>query len=188
MISSPRLDLVRTVFPCLVGTLAFFLGHNLVGALGGFLGLVLFWLPAWRRIKTPDITVCVGFGVMAVAMIMVGEKAVAPVRIFIIPCLLSGMAFGSLLLNRPFTLAYAKEEAAQEMWALPSFMIINKILTGFWGFVFLSIVFCLYFSSRFGDFSGVSQCLFPALILLGAFQFTSWYPHWHAKKFQEKPV
>ena len=188
MISSPRLDILRTVAPCFVGTIAFLLGYNLTGALAGFFGLVLLWIPVWRRSKLPDTTVCLGFGAMALSMIICGQAAVTPVRMFIIPSFLSAMAFGYLALNRPFTVAYAKEESPQEMWVLPSFMLVNRILTGFWGFVFLAIILSLAMSSRFGDFSKALLWLFPTLILVGAFQITSWYPQWHAKKYGDKTL
>jgi hypothetical protein len=47
----------------------------------------------------------------------------------------------SLLAGRPFTLAYAKEYAAPEIWTDPAFLSANIHLTAIWCAVFASMMF-----------------------------------------------
>jgi hypothetical protein len=50
------------------------------------------------------------------------------------------ITFGSLLVGRPFTMAYAKLHVPRELWDSPRFLRKNQIITGAWGGYFL---FCL---------------------------------------------
>lgn len=47
------------------------------------------------------------------------------------------IVFGSVLINRPFTEAYAREQAPREIWESPAFHAFNRKLSLVWGLAFL---------------------------------------------------
>jgi hypothetical protein len=55
---------------------------------------------------------------------------------------LGGFAIASLLIRRPFTMAYARDSVAREHWNSPLFVRVNYVLTAVWAaaFVFSAVV------------------------------------------------
>jgi hypothetical protein len=47
------------------------------------------------------------------------------------------IVFGSVLINRPFTMGYAREQAPREIWDSPAFRAFNRKISAVWGFAFL---------------------------------------------------
>ena len=47
------------------------------------------------------------------------------------------IAWGSMLVRRPFTIDYAKQSVPQEFWSNPRFLRKNYLITGVWGVYFL---------------------------------------------------
>jgi hypothetical protein len=47
------------------------------------------------------------------------------------------IVFASVLVNRPFTEAYAREQAPKEIWNSPAFRALNRKISTVWGFAFL---------------------------------------------------
>jgi hypothetical protein len=47
------------------------------------------------------------------------------------------IVFASVLVNRPFTEAYAREQAPKEIWNSPAFRALNRKISIVWGFAFL---------------------------------------------------
>ena len=47
------------------------------------------------------------------------------------------IVFASVLVNRPFTEAYAREQAPKEIWNSPAFRAFNRKISVVWGFAFL---------------------------------------------------
>lgn len=178
-----KYDCFRTGLPCLFAAAFFSISFPLLGAVAGLAGLLISWCPVWNRMKAPDVTVGIGFGLITCGIILFGEKQMEPWRAFIIPALLAGMAFGSVLLNLPFTVPYAKERSSPEMWVMPHFIIVNQILTLFWGLLFLGICFSLVWAGYCGQVARLLQWVVPALLFVTGFKFTAWYPRWHEEKF-----
>ncbi|MCE5288388.1 MAG: hypothetical protein LLG14_04015 [Nocardiaceae bacterium] len=85
---------------------------------------------------------------------------------------------GSIVIRRPFTLAYAKEEAPEEIWDSPIFLRTNYIISGVWAAAF--VIQAL--SGLYGD--GVLHTpdnlwtgwIIPIVPMIIAVQFTLWYP------------
>jgi hypothetical protein len=178
-----KYDCFRTGLPCLFAAALFLLPLHLFGALAGLVGLLIGWCPVWKRMKAPDVTVGVGFALMIIGILFFGERQMEPWRAFVIPTLLAAMAFGSVMVNLPFTVPYAKERSSPEMWVLPHFIVVNRILTVFWGFLFLGICFSLAGARHCGQVSRLLQWIVPAFLFVAGFKFTTWYPGWHEKKF-----
>ena len=47
------------------------------------------------------------------------------------------IVFASVLINRPFTEAYAREQAPKEIWNSPAFRAFNRKISAVWGLAFL---------------------------------------------------
>jgi hypothetical protein len=47
------------------------------------------------------------------------------------------IVFASVLINRPFTEPYAREQAPKEIWSSPAFHALNRKISTVWGFAFL---------------------------------------------------
>ena len=47
------------------------------------------------------------------------------------------IVFASVLINRPFTEAYAREQAPKEIWVSPAFRAFNRKISVVWGVAFL---------------------------------------------------
>lgn len=47
------------------------------------------------------------------------------------------IVFASVLINRPFTEAYAREQAPKGIWNSPAFRAFNRQISAIWGFAFL---------------------------------------------------
>lgn len=82
----------------------------------------------------------------------------------------------SILIGRPFTLAYAREQVPQERWSDPRFIRANYIISGVWALAFL-----ISFVANLVRFEDPSQPLWvnilaEAVSIGGAIWFTAWYP------------
>jgi hypothetical protein len=91
---------------------------------------------------------------------------------------LTVIVVGSILIRRPFTLAYAKEETPEEVWDSPLFLRTNYIISGVWAGAF--VIQAL--SGLYGDaVLHTSDNLWTGWIIqtvpmIVAVQFTLWYP------------
>jgi tryptophan-rich sensory protein len=82
----------------------------------------------------------------------------------------------SLVVGKPFTLQYAREQVAPELWDQPEFRRINYVISGVWALAFavmvlaeVTILFAPQVPRRLGIFAII-------LALVGAVKFTGWYP------------
>jgi hypothetical protein len=58
---------------------------------------------------------------------------------------LTAIAWGSLLTSTPFTIQYAREQVAPELWHSPAFLRVNQYIIAVWGFdFFLSALISVY--------------------------------------------
>jgi carotenoid cleavage dioxygenase len=93
--------------------------------------------------------------------------------------MLSLIAFGSLAIQCPFTLQYAREQVPEEKWQHPVFIRINFILTTAWGFAFLLSlglhIIRHYFPSEPAWLAETLSYL-PSIL---AIWITSWFPNWY---------
>ena len=78
-----KYDCFRTGLPCLLAAAFFLIPFPLCGAVAGLAGLLIFWCPAWKRMKAPDVTVGIGFGLITFGIILFGEEQMEPWRAFV---------------------------------------------------------------------------------------------------------
>ena len=93
------------------------------------------------------------------------------------------IVLASMVVRRPFTLQYAREQVAPEFWSSPEFTRTNYIITAVWMLAFFVMVMAelaLLYIPGLPRQIGVIAII---LALVGAVKFTGWYPE-HAKGSQ----
>ncbi len=92
------------------------------------------------------------------------------------------IAWGSLLIKRPFTFEYAKLSVAKEYWHSHLFTRINRYLTIIWASAFTLMTL----SNGVGQFILKNNIFFntilPALILMLTLGLSVWFPKWYKHK------
>ena len=121
-----------------------------------------------------------------IAIGVLNETLLIPFMSVIIYGALAGVAFGSLLVQVPFTLQYARGMVDRSLWENPYFLRVNVLMTGVWGGVFcvnllLSILALL-------SPKGVGMLASPLsyLVLIAGILFTLWYPGHVRKKYASR--
>lgn len=89
----------------------------------------------------------------------------------------------SMAVRRPFTLQYAREQVAPELWNTPAFVRTNYVITAIWALAFAVMVsaeLALLYMPNLPQRAGVITIV---LALVGAVKFTGWYPE-HVREKQ----
>ncbi len=91
---------------------------------------------------------------------------------------------GSIVIRRPFTLAYAKQDTPQEYWHTPAFLRANYIISGVWGAAFvIEAAAGWYGDAVLRDSNNIwTGWVIQTIPLIIAAQFTLWYPEWLEKQ------
>ncbi|MFO1109616.1 MAG: hypothetical protein U1E61_10570 [Bradyrhizobium sp.] len=163
--------------------IAFAVVDRLVGSPEGLLAgfavsaaiLARDWLSATRKPKSLEIATAILFGLLAAyALILDPAWSVIGVRLLVDAGLLA-IVLASILIRRPFTLQYAREQASEEAMRSPEFLRTNYVISAAWALAFAVLVaadlLMIYLPDlhRFG-------IIVTILALIGAFKFTDGYP------------
>ncbi len=96
---------------------------------------------------------------------------------------LAAIAWTSILIRKPFTIQYAREQVSQDKWQHPLFLKINYLLTTVWGLIFLIGIGLHIIRFYEPSFSGwVYEIISYAPSILGIW-FTIWFPTWYKGKY-----
>ncbi len=146
------------------------------GALVSVALLLRDWIAPGRKPKILEIGTAILFGAMVLyALLARPAWSVVAVRL----CVDTGLfliVLVSLMIGRPFTLQYAREQVGQELWSSPEFIRTNYIITAIWALAFLVMVIAeiaLLYVPGMPHRAGVIAIV---LALVGAVKFTGWYP------------
>jgi hypothetical protein len=82
----------------------------------------------------------------------------------------------SMAIGKPFTLQYAREKVAPELWSTPAFIRTNYIITAVWAAAFTIIVLADLTLIHMPDMPVRRAVIITILALYGAAKFTAWYP------------
>lgn len=93
---------------------------------------------------------------------------------------LAFIAWISLLINKPFTLQYAREQVSSEYWELPGFLFVNQVITFVWACALLIMAIMSFYESSFNKIVYQIISYGPSIF---AIWFTSFFPDWY-KGFQ----
>ncbi|MFT3973259.1 MAG: hypothetical protein QM699_07365 [Amaricoccus sp.] len=100
-------------------------------------------LRGWRRGETPKIlevgTLALFLGIAGFIHLTARAESIAGVKLAVDIGLL-GIVLVSLLVGRPFTLQYAREQAPREVWDDPRFVQLNRRITLAWAIAFAIVV------------------------------------------------
>jgi uncharacterized membrane protein len=150
------------------------------GAIGAALAAILLAIPDARRgqPKMLDVAAIVFF----VALAIIGAVVGAHDRDWMdqYSSVISNAALGLLALGSlafvPFTEQYARESTPPEVWKLPAFRQVNRVLTLVWALVFLATAVLAYIAVIAPSTSDWTNWILPIVLIVGAFKFTGWYP------------
>ncbi len=129
-----------------------------------------------KSVKVLEVGTVILFGALtAYAAIAGGSMSVMAVR-FCVDTGLFLIVVISMVIGRPFTLQYAREERPKEMWTQPAFVRSNYVITGVWAAAFAVMIGAdavLEFLRQIPSYVGITAIV---AAFFGAFRFTSWYP------------
>lgn len=100
---------------------------------------------------------------------------------------LAAFALVSLLIRRPFTVAYAKDTTPEEHWESPLFMRINYAISGAWAaaFTFSAVVGAIGDGVFGGNQEFWTAWILPIGAILFAVEFTEFYPDYATAAFAQ---
>ena len=83
----------------------------------------------------------------------------------------------SMAVGRPFSLQYAREQVASELWSSPEFIRTNYVITAAWAVAFLLMVLAELALLYFPGMPHRLGIIVIIIALVGAVKFTGWYPN-----------
>jgi hypothetical protein len=185
--------LLATLLPWPVFFAVQALGWRAGAAGAGLLTLAGMHLLLRRRPRTPDVL----FGLFFILLLACDLAGAAPWihawRSAAAAFMLAAMALVSLVLGRPFTLEFAREESNRLWWNHPEFLRVNRILTWMWAGVFLASGLFALARTAHPEW-GAARAVLPPLALTGAaflvtFRFPKWYQrHVYVPRADDPPL
>jgi len=150
-----------------------------VGLGGALVTSTLLCLRMWRRqesVKILEIGSLVLFAFLA-ALTLVAAPAwtVATVRLAVDSGLLA-IVLVSLLINRPFTLQYARERVPSEFWDSPVFLAVNRRIALVWAMAFAVLVVADAAAEWVPSIPIHVDVVASIVAFAAAVWFTTWYP------------
>jgi hypothetical protein len=129
-----------------------------------------------RTAKVLEIGTAILFGGLALyALLGRPSWSVVGVRLVVDAGLLLTV-LASLVMRRPFTLQYARERVAPELWGEPEFVRTNYVITAVWALAFAVMVVAELVLLYVPDVPPRAGIVAIVLALVGAVKFTGWYP------------
>ena len=129
-----------------------------------------------RTAKVLEIGTAILFGGLALyALLGRPSWSVVGVRLVVDAGLLL-IVLASLVMRRPFTLQYARERVAPELWGEPEFVRTNYVITAVWALAFAVMVVAELVLLYVPDIPPRAGIVAIVLALVGAVKFTGWYP------------
>ena len=146
---------------------------------GGLVSAALLLRDILAPNRTPKIlevgTVVLFGGLALYAVFSEAALSVIGVRLLVDSGLLL-IVLGSIAVRQPFTLQYAREQAAPELWDNPAFIRTNYIITGVWALAFAVMVIAELALLYVPDLPPRVGIIAIVVALYGAVKFTGWYP------------
>jgi len=133
-----------------------------------------------RRVKVLEIGTFLLFGGLALCVWLPGaaQWSIAAVRLRVDAGLLL-IVIVSMLIKRPFTLQYAREQVPADLWSSPAFVRTNYVITGAWAAAFAVMVLADLALTYLPDVPRQVSIIATVVAIVGAVKFTGWYPQRH---------
>jgi len=163
--------------------IAFFALLRLVSPIAGLIAALvvsaLLCARLWRRgekIKILEIGSLVLFAALsAYTLLFAPAWTVATVRLAVDAGFLA-IVLVSLIIDRPFTLQYAREQVPEHLWTAPLFLRANRLITSVWAIAFAVLVAADTMAEYTPAVPLWIDIAISVLALLAAIRFTIWYP------------
>lgn len=159
--------------------LAFAIVEHLSGILAGLtagavaaLALIVRDAMRGQPVKVLEVGTVILFGALALyAWREQPAWSIAQVRMVVDAGLL-GVVLASMAIGMPFTLQYARERVAPELWSNPTFVRTNYVISGVWALAFLGLIGAdLVMRTRPG-----AGAILTVVAIYAATRFTQHYP------------
>ena len=149
---------------------------GLIGALVASLLLCARMRGRGEAVKILEVGSLVLFGLLtAYTWLATPRWTVATVRLAVDAGLFA-IVLVSLAIGRPFTLQYARERVPEQFWALPVFLITNRIITMVWAGAFAMLVVADAAAEWVPAVPLWLDVVASIAAFVGAVWFTRWYP------------
>jgi len=134
------------------------------------------WLTPGRTVKILEVGTVLLFGGLTIYAFMTDANwSIAAVRLRVDAGLLL-IVLASIALRSPFTLQYAKQEVARDLWQTPRFAHVNYVITTAWATAFAVMVIAdlvMTYATTVPHSVGIVMTI---AALYAAVKFTAWYP------------
>jgi hypothetical protein len=147
------------------------------------LALLTLWVGSRRGVPVHllEVFTVVYFGVLAILGLLASEGTIEWLELWageLSNIALAAFAIVTLLIRRPFTLAYAKDTTPREHWDSPLFLRINYVISAVWAGAFLvSAVVGAYGDAVLRDNDNFwTAWIVPLAAVIFAGAFTEFYP------------
>jgi hypothetical protein len=147
------------------------------------LALLTLWVGSRRGVPVHALEVftVVYFGILAVLGLVASDGTIDWLELWageLSNIALAAFAIATLVIRRPFTLAYAKDTTPQEHWDSPLFLRINYAISAVWAGAFLfSAVVGAYGDAILKDNGNFwTAWILPLAAIIFAGSFTEFYP------------
>lgn len=158
------------------------------------LTLLTLWMGRRRGVKVHllEAFTAVFFGVLAVIGLIAPAGLLDWLQLWageLSNIALAVFAIGTLLIRRPFTLAYARDSTPAEHWDSPLFIRINYLISGVWALAFtVSAISGAIGAGMLGDADNFwTAWIVPIGAIVFAVSFTEFYPDYATAKFAAEP-
>jgi hypothetical protein len=158
------------------------------------LTLLTLWLGSRRGVKVHllEAFTAVFFGVLAVIGLIAPDALLDWLQVWagdLSSIALAVFAVGTLLIRRPFTLAYAKDSTPVEYWDSPLFKRINYVISAAWALAFtVSAISGAIGVGVLRDADNFwTAWIIPIGAIIFAVSFTEFYPDHATAKFAGEP-
>jgi hypothetical protein len=153
-------------------------GWAALAALVVAVGVVLPDLGRKQGISSLDAAGVLFFAVLSVLALVLPRQALAGLEDYAQAAsmgLLAVVACGGVLVGRPFTEYYARQDVPREQWGSPEFRRINRVISLVWGAAFLVVAVAGFVAVRFAVAPDLLQWVVPIVALVAAQRFTEGY-------------
>lgn len=94
------------------------------------------------------------------------------------------IALVSILIRKPFTLQYAREQVDRKFWDTPGFYTTNRTISAVWSVSFAVSTVTSYLNLRHPS---LIDWAIHIIVFVGAIKFTAWYPDYVRAKNEAQP-
>ena len=146
------------------------------GALVSAVMLARDLLSRGQRVKILEIGTFLLFGAMTLYSLVFGASWSVPAVRLRVDAGLLVIVLASIALRQPFTLQYAREKVAPELWDSPGFIRVNYAITAAWALAFAAMVAADLLMTYVPSVPHSVGIVITIVALYAAIKFTGWYP------------